>query len=456
MVDAGALGLATAVIIGPSFLSIACTAATLGVMWTSGAYRPRIYYRLWTHLPALLGQLTVAALLVSMWPDPHRMAVVDRLPLTVSVVIAARLVTYGLLQFVRARSAQPDTALIIGAERSGCVVADALNRNRGCGIRPIGFIDGPGARPESPLPVVSDLAHLDEAVARLRVKHLIVTTIDDRDSKVGTKLWNCQARDIEVWVVPPLFEFGADPCGRATDDVWAIPFQHLHRPGQHTAARVMKRVFDFAVAATMVLLTSPLLIAVALAVRLTSPGPIFFRQKRIGQHGRVIEVLKFRTMLVNSDSDTLWSVSNLGRMTPIGEFLRRSCVDELPQLFNVIRGDMSLVGPRPERPYFADHFSATVPTYTDRLRSPMGITGWAQIHGLRGDTSIAERTRFDNFYIEHWSMWLDVMIMVRTLSAIVVWLFARPTPPASDGEIRPDSLVRVPLAIPATTGGTQP
>jgi lipopolysaccharide/colanic/teichoic acid biosynthesis glycosyltransferase len=153
-------------------------------------------------------------------------------------------------------------------------------------------------------------------------------------------------------------------------------------------------------------------------VRCSSPGPIFLRQRRIGQGGHEFELLKFRSMAVNEDGDTAWTASDAG-MTPVGRILRRTSIDELPQMFNVLRGDMSVVGPRPERPHFARQFMAEVRRYNDRHRVPVGITGWAQIHGLRGDTPIPDRVRFDNYYIEHWSLWRDVVIVAQTIGKLL-------------------------------------
>ena len=419
--DIAALGFAETVIVRPSALSLSYAVATALVMWITGAYRPRIFYRLWNQLPGLLGQLTVSTLLFSVWPDRHRVDLLEHLPVLVGLVILARLITYGVVRKARARPGRSEDALIMGADRTGRLVADALVRSAS-GIRPIGFIDRPDVPAPAELPVFGDLAHLDAVVNRMGVRHLIVADAGDRSSALSACLYDCQAPNLEVWVIPPMFELGTEFFGSATHDIWAVPFRHLRKPGQHTAARMVKRAFDFSVAATLLLLTSPVMVATALAVRLTSAGPIFFRQTRIGQHGRDIVLLKFRTMAINSDSDTRWSVAGSLGVTPVGAFLRRSCIDELPQLINVLRGDMSLVGPRPERPYFAKQFSAIVPRYSDRLRVPVGITGWAQIHGLRGDTSIEERTRFDNFYIEHWSLLFDLLIMARTVSSIVHWL----------------------------------
>ena len=163
------------------------------------------------------------------------------------------------------------------------------------------------------------------------------------------------------------------------------------------------------------MILSPVLLLIALGIKLTSPGPIFFRQRRVGQRGVPFDVLKFRTMLVNDDDDTTWCVTADRRVTRLGRVLRATSVDELPQLLNVVRGDMSLVGPRPERPFFVEAFSKEIPRYGDRHRVPVGMTGLAQVNGLRGDTSIEERLVFDNLYIENWSLWSDIVILLRTV-----------------------------------------
>jgi lipopolysaccharide/colanic/teichoic acid biosynthesis glycosyltransferase len=164
---------------------------------------------------------------------------------------------------------------------------------------------------------------------------------------------------------------------------------------------------------------APLYAALALAVKLSSPGPVYFRQRRIAKNGREVEILKFRSMRLNNDSDTQWSVDDDQRVTAIGHILRKTSLDELPQLWNVLRGDMSLVGPRPERPHFVQKFEQEIPQYGDRHRVPVGLTGLAQVNGLRGDTSIDERAWFDNQYIENWSMGGDLVILARTAGAMI-------------------------------------
>jgi lipopolysaccharide/colanic/teichoic acid biosynthesis glycosyltransferase len=158
---------------------------------------------------------------------------------------------------------------------------------------------------------------------------------------------------------------------------------------------------------------------IAALVKLTSPGPVLFRQTWVGQHGETMNVTKFRTLRINHDSDTRWSVEDDPRVTPIGRLLRGLSLDELPQLWSVVKGDMSLVGPRPERPFFVERFSHSVDGYDDRHRLPVGLTGWAQVHSLRGDTSIDARARYDNQYIQHWTLWRDLVILARTLAEVV-------------------------------------
>jgi exopolysaccharide biosynthesis polyprenyl glycosylphosphotransferase len=226
--------------------------------------------------------------------------------------------------------------------------------------------------------------------------------------------------DVTVYIVPRFFDCGVVPDGPDTDDVRGIPLYRVRRAALRRSTWFLKRIIDVSAASLALAVLWPLFAVIAIAVRCSSPGPVLFRQRRVGKDGHEIDVLKFRTLLVNSDSDTQWSVSDDDRRTPVGRLLRRTSLDELPQLWGVLRGDMSLIGPRPERPFFVDRFSADVRGYGDRHRVRAGLTGWAQVNGLRGDdSSIAERARYDNNYIEHWSPWKDFVIALRTASELV-------------------------------------
>jgi exopolysaccharide biosynthesis polyprenyl glycosylphosphotransferase len=209
----------------------------------------------------------------------------------------------------------------------------------------------------------------------------------------------------------------------------------LPRYGLGRSSSALKRGFDIAVAGIGLLALMPLLVMIAISIKATSRGPILFKQRRIGRGGNEFEMLKFRSMCVDAEDlkDDLRDHNEAGaglfkidadpRITRVGEVLRRLSLDELPQLWNVVRGDMSLVGPRPERVHYVRQFEDAVYRYPDRHRVKSGLTGWAQIHGLRGQTSLADRVEWDNYYIEHWSPWLDVRILLRTFPA----LFVRPS-----------------------------
>jgi len=176
----------------------------------------------------------------------------------------------------------------------------------------------------------------------------------------------------------------------------------------------LKRGVDIVFSSIILLLISPIMLLTAILIKLDSPGPVFFVQERIGLDAKPFKMLKFRSMRADAERLGQWTTKNDPRRTRVGTFLRRTSVDELPQFINVLMGDMSLIGPRPEQPAYVEQFRQSIPRYMERHREKAGITGWAQINGLRGDTSIAERTKYDLWYIENWSLWLDFKIIMRT------------------------------------------
>ncbi len=229
----------------------------------------------------------------------------------------------------------------------------------------------------------------------------------------------CDRLDTEIFIVPRLFEL--HNVSTDMEDVWGMPLVRLRRAVRRSRGWKLKRAFDLAVATVALVLVSPIMLVAAILVRLEGGPGIIFRQERVGVDGRRFQVMKFRSLkpVDETESQTQWNISQDHRLGPVGRFLRKTSLDELPQLFNIFKGEMSLVGPRPERPHFVDQFCEAYPRYVARHRVPSGLTGWAQIHGLRGDTSIADRARFDNYYIENWSLWLDVKIMLRTVGSVI-------------------------------------
>ncbi len=238
---------------------------------------------------------------------------------------------------------------------------------------------------------------LERTVKEFAISRVIVALDGGATADLGRALELCRQLPIDTYVIPPFAGAGLLPEQRG-EDVLGMPVVYVPRSPLQAGTPIIKRALDIVLAATCLAIAAPLFAAAALLVRLSSPGPVFLRQERIGRGGRVFDVLKFRTMYVNSDSDTTWSVLRDDRVTRVGKILRKSSVDELPQLINVLRGEMSLIGPRPERPHFVTQFAAELPSYQRRHRSDVGITGWAQVHGFRGPTSIADRVRLDNYY----------------------------------------------------------
>jgi exopolysaccharide biosynthesis polyprenyl glycosylphosphotransferase len=418
-VDSVALVVAVAVA-GVSTLAVAYAVVALVTLAVSHAYRVRIALRGLDQTPWLVGRLAFAIALLA--PVALLAGGADSLLraalASVGLIVFGRAISFALVRKLRHRGVLLEPTVILGAGEIGAELARVLQEHREFGIDAIGFLDSVSSS-GLPLPVLGDVSELDRILEHHDVRRVIVAFGPAREADLVAVLRAAVQHHVEVHIVPRFFDCGVAPVGPDIDDVRGIPLYRVRRAALRAPAWMFKRVLDVTVAGTVLVLSSPILALVALGVKLSSPGPILFRQRRVGQDGREIDVLKFRTLRVNDDSDTQWSVDGDERLTPIGRFLRRTSLDELPQLWSVLRGDMSLVGPRPERPFFVRQFSADVYGYKDRHRLPVGLTGWAQVHGLRGDTSIEERARFDNHYIEHWSLWRDVVVLARTIAEVL-------------------------------------
>jgi exopolysaccharide biosynthesis polyprenyl glycosylphosphotransferase len=422
LVSMDCVALICALVLSRAFDIVGCVyvAGVLALLALRDMHRPRLNLRPGDDslriAEALVIPIAVIALVAAeSWP---RLPNLIRLPLYAAVLLpACRAATYTLIRRLRKRGALAERTLIIGAGTVGTEIARVLTEHREYGLVPVGFVDADR---------IGDVAQMsfDPGAPRNVIRQLAVTRIIVAFSKLSypdlvSILRGCETMPIKVYVVPRLFELGVTNTGSDVEDVWGFPLVRVKRPANCSSARLVKRMLDLVVGSLLLVLSAPVFLLVAAAVRLSSPGPVFFRQQRLGENGRLIEMLKFRTLLCNDDSDETWTVGNDDRRTFVGRYLRKTGLDELPQILNVLRGDMSLVGPRPERPHFANRFAAEVPGYADRQRVPQGITGWAQVHGLRGDTPIPERARFDNYYIEHWTLWRDMQILARTVAAVL-------------------------------------
>ncbi|WP_336030467.1 exopolysaccharide biosynthesis polyprenyl glycosylphosphotransferase [Geodermatophilus sp. FMUSA9-8] len=431
-----AVGLVGAELVGrglgddfPARKTAAFAAVLLLALAQAGLYRSRLALSVLDDLPALAGRWTVAAGIAvlgqvlwsnALWQD----YIIDWQflwgALAIGVlVVALRAVGYAVVRKLRRRRLVVHRTLIVGAGRVGHQVADILREHPEYGLHPVGFLDADPRYLAGPagLPVLGAPADLPEELRDGRVHNVVVAFSSMKESEMVKLIRTCDRYRCELFVVPRLFEL--HHVDDDMDTAWGLPLVRLRRSTYRSPAWRVKRMVDVAASGFAVAVLAPLLGLIALAVRLDSGPGILFRQERVGVDGRTFQVLKFRSMRATAtESATTWNIARDPRVTRVGRFLRKTSLDELPQLFNILRGDMSIVGPRPERPHFVEEFRSAYPSYEARHRVPSGLTGWAQVHGLRGDTSIADRARFDNYYIENWSLWLDLKIILRTFSSV--------------------------------------
>ena len=329
-------------------------------------------------------------------------------------VVAGRVLARAIVRRCRVALALQEPLVIVGTGRKALHLARELSEHPEYGCAPIGFVDSVEG-PELPLPYLGPPESLASMVETLDVRYVIIADAQMPDTDLLDSVSASLPVPADMYIVPRFFGLSRAQALLAAEQVGGVPLVRLSRRVVRGAGCALKRGFDIGAAAALLIGFAPVMLAIALVVRLGSTGPALYKQRRLGMQGVPFELLKFRTMRLNDDGETTWSVLHDGRVTRIGHWLRRTGFDELPQLVNVLRGDMSLVGPRPERPYFVERFRETVPDYSGRLRVRPGITGWAQINGLRGDTSIDDRVRYDNAYVESWSIWRDIDILLRTV-----------------------------------------
>jgi exopolysaccharide biosynthesis polyprenyl glycosylphosphotransferase len=293
-----------------------------------------------------------------------------------------------------------------------------LRTRAGLGFALVGEVLREGDAPSS-LPVLGFVQDLPDVVAEHGIEVVMVTLPLHQLEQFWPLLDLLADHQVHVSLVPDLEEIRASKLH--LHELGGVPFMELRQVALTGMDRVVKRSFDLGLSGLLLVLLAPLLGLIALGVRLSSPGPVLFRQQRVGRDGGVFDILKFRTMVQDAERTTgpVFASAADPRRTGLGRLLRAFSLDELPQLYNVLRGDMSLVGPRPERPMFVQEFRSSIPRYFERHKVRSGITGWAQVNGLRGDTPLPDRTRFDIYYVENWSLAFDVKILALTLRSVL-------------------------------------
>lgn len=346
-----------------------------------------------------------------------------------ALMVGERIVVRSVLRSLRRRGLNQRFLLIVGWSPATRRFLEALEAQPWFGYRVIGYLryEGDDASRAS-VPCIGGIDDIRRVLEEHLVDQVVIAAPRERVGDLAEVISACEAVGVQSLILPDYFDLlPARPRFETFGDVPLIDTRHV--PLDDAMNAFLKRAFDIAFSLLVLVGLSPLFVAIAIAVKLSSPGPVLYVQERVGKNRRTFKMYKFRTMYWDPGADRAerdcaeeadlrnvgWTVKGDPRRTRVGAFLRRTSLDELPQFWNVLKGDMSVIGPRPERPVFVERFREEVPRYMVKHRVRPGITGWAQVHGWRGDTSIAERIRLDIEYIENWSFWLDLKIVWKTI-----------------------------------------
>ncbi len=333
-------------------------------------------------------------------------------------VVTLRIAIRGLLRSASLHAARRQRILVVGAGELGLDITEKLQAHQDFGIEVVGFLDDDPAKRHGRycgLPVLGTTGELKEVIEAHRIHQVFVALPLEAHKKMMRVLQSVESECVEVKLVPDILQYAA--LKATLEELDGTPIINLSQVPLQGWNSLVKRMVDLALSAVGLLALLPFLPFLALAIWIEDRGPIFYQQERMGLDGRPFMIWKFRSMRSNAEATTgpVWATRDDPRRTRVGEFIRRWSIDELPQLWNVLVGDMSLVGPRPERPAFVAEFRKHLPQYMVRHRVKAGITGWAQVHGWRGNTSIRKRLEFDLYYVENWSLGLDFKILWMTI-----------------------------------------
>ncbi len=333
---------------------------------------------------------------------------------SIALVVVLRELHRVLLWRIRKAGRARDNLILVGTGRIARDIMAKIQAQPELGYNVVGVVNSSPHAQKMDAPLLGVYADLPRLIDAHEVEQVIIALPDARRAEITELVTLCQRGRVDIKVYPDLFSYMAGDLN--VDDLGGTPLVTVRDIALRGWKLSAKRALDLFGASVGLVLLSPLLLLTALLIRLESPGPVFYSQERMGLDGRPFPMIKFRSM--RSDAETQgpgWTVENDPRVTRVGKVMRKTNWDEIPQLVNVLLGQMSLVGPRPERPVYVQEFRETIPRYMERHREKAGMTGWAQVNGLRGDTSIPARTAHDLWYVENWSMWLDIKIILRTV-----------------------------------------
>ncbi|MSP11526.1 MAG: undecaprenyl-phosphate glucose phosphotransferase [Chloroflexi bacterium] len=348
--------------------------------------------------------------------DYPRLMVIYAWGLTIVFVTLGRWLYNSLMALLFEHKIGDARTIIVGTGEIGRTILRRIEENPHLGYGIIGFVDGlvPHGRIHN-LPILGTTNDLRRIMDENQVDAVIIGLQSATNDEIMDIISRCRRGHVSIKVFPDFFQIMASEV--TIDDLGGMPLLSVRDPALRGWKLILKRSVDILVSGLILIFTSPLMLLIALLIKMDSLGPVFYVQERMGLDAKPFPMLKFRSMRIDAEAQSgpVWAQEDDPRRTQLGTGLRRLSLDELPQFINVLLGDMSIVGPRPERPVFVDEFRKRVPRYMDRHWEKTGITGWAQVNGLRGDTSIEERTKYDLYYVENWSIWFDFKIMLLTV-----------------------------------------
>jgi exopolysaccharide biosynthesis polyprenyl glycosylphosphotransferase len=347
--------------------------------------------------------------------DYPRVMIIYAWLLSIFFIMVGRIIHQFVRDYLRDRGMGKDRLLIVGTGEVARIILQRILWSPQLGYELVGVINGADEEKEIlSIPVLGTPKDLPALIEEHKIDEVIIAIPEKGHREVVEVISFCERGRVAIKVFPDFFQFVASES--SIDDLGGLPLLAIRDFAMRGYLLIFKRLMDVLGAMVGLVIFSPMMLLTAVAIKLESPGPVFFIQERMGLDGKPFLMIKFRSMRQDAEKDGPgWTQDNDPRQTRMGALLRRIDVDELPQFINVLLGEMSLVGPRPEQPFYVNQFRESVPHYMERHREKAGMTGWAQVNGLRGDTSIVERTKFDVWYTENWSLLLDIKILLRTL-----------------------------------------
>ena len=407
------------------FLTFAVIPVYLILYFSFGLYKPRRTYKsIFSEATQIIKvNITAFFALVSILfiinqPDFSRIMLFLLGIIGTILGIIERAIIRGFLKNLRLKNRNLKHVLIVGDNDLAYTFARKIRNNPYLGFDISGFLgrsNRVGMEIEGSK-IIGSFNDLDEILENNNFDRVVLAIPLKYYYKIDEVVESCEKVGIKAEIIPDYIRyFPAQPSVDMIEDIPIINIRYV--PLDDSFNRALKYLSDYIIAIIAIIITSPIMILTAIAIKITSPGPVIFKQERIGFHGRPFYMYKFRSMRVQNPSDekSEWTTKDDPRKTGVGDFIRKTSIDELPQFFNVLKGQMSVVGPRPERPYFVDEFRKEIPKYMVKHQVRPGITGWAQIHGCRGDTSIKKRIEYDIEYVENWHIGLDLGIMIKTI-----------------------------------------